>query len=549
MFRFGVLSLTMIEKIKYFLQNIKLDQIFFVFSLVLLSLFSTILILSYTRFNDYKVLTTKLTNTSIPKMIKIANIYAHVKEFVYLNEKIRSSTSDIDRRITYQQITYKIFLINKFEMEVFNNKELELEFSNIKNEFEALNKIIQNEILTKDKIKKRISKLYKLNNDYINDTKEQDKYALWKKEFLEDINLAFQSYEEQDEKNLKKFKKRIETKYKFLLENKKTDKHNKYLKLYQDGILGQDGLLTLKIKEANLKDKSIQIERLVKSMIQSFVDKIEELSIKENNTLLKQSKADSYELQVQLKYVVAIVFIGLLCLIFAIMYLRIRIVKRLVILNESVIKVFKGDKKTITDNYNDEISSITNTFNFFVAKVREQNKDLKELSLTDGLTNIANRRFFDIRFKNELGIVKRYENETSILMMDVDNFKPYNDNYGHTKGDECLKLIATSLKKIVKRDIDLVARYGGEEFVCILSNTSQKKACVVANKILNAVAKLNILHEYNGKFNHITISIGIATITKDKVELEKAHIDNADKALYEAKKNGKNQAIHFNDIK
>ncbi len=533
-----------IKKYPYLKFNFNLMTMFLVFSTTLLTLFATILIITYSRFNDYKTLIYDITDNSIPKIIKTTNIYAHVKEFIYLNEKMRTSTTDIQRRITYQQIIYKILLINKFEIKVFNNKELEEKFSALKKEFKIINKIVQDEIIIRNKIKDKIQHIYTLDSYFI----KQNLYPKLQTEFLEIINLTIQAHEEDVLDKLIDIKTKLNKKFNLLEENKKYHKYKEYLDEYKLNVLGKNGLIPLKLQELHLKDKSLQIESFVRNLIQKFVDKIEELSIEENNKLLKQSKENSNQLQIQMRYVAIIIFTGLIFLILFIYYIRQKIIKRLIALSENIQLRFQGSREEIIDNGHDEISSIVKNVNFFASKVQEQNEKLKELSLTDGLTKIANRRLFDIKFENELNMIKRYNHESAILMIDVDNFKLYNDNYGHSKGDECLKKLSEVLKSVVKREIDLVARYGGEEFICILSNTGEQKAKNIATSILKALADTNITHEYNGDFSFVTLSIGITMITRDDIKLGHSNIEKADEALYEAKRQGKNRYICYRDL-
>ncbi|WPM05899.1 PleD family two-component system response regulator [Borreliella sinica] len=164
----------------------------------------------------------------------------------------------------------------------------------------------------------------------------------------------------------------------------------------------------------------------------------------------------------------------------------------------------------------------------------------KSLSRIDGLTQIPNRRFFMDKFSRLW--MKALENKEIIIvgMLDIDNFKNYNDNYGHTNGDECLKLIAKALYKVsLKYKID-VARYGGEEFIFFSVNKSLSKMICIIKTMINDIKRLRIVHEYSGISGIVTVSIGLA---------QEIPIDNnftniiklADSKLYEAKVSGRNQ--------
>jgi diguanylate cyclase (GGDEF)-like protein len=173
---------------------------------------------------------------------------------------------------------------------------------------------------------------------------------------------------------------------------------------------------------------------------------------------------------------------------------------------------------------------------------------LKEQSNVDGLTQIANRRFFDFTLHREWLRSRRLKSQLSLIICDLDHFKSYNDNYGHLAGDICLKKVAQALKRAVKRPGDLVARYGGEEFVIILPETPAEGAKVMAEQAREAVESLKIEHSTNKIARHVTISLGIATRTLTQSSAENDLIEDADKALYASKESGRNIFTHFDDV-
>ncbi len=211
---------------------------------------------------------------------------------------------------------------------------------------------------------------------------------------------------------------------------------------------------------------------------------------------------------------------------------------------------------TAKDNDEDEeyglnlgaIDYITKPFNKAIVRLRIRNhlelklkSDLlEELSMYDGLTHIPNRRFFDQVFQSTYKEVKRENKSLAVLMIDIDFFKLYNDNYGHGKGDEALKKVAQSLQMTLKRPTDLVARYGGEEFVVLLKDISEENVKKIALNLLQSIRELQISHEYSKVEQIITISIGVAYKTAssliNKVEL----LICADEALYDVKRTSRN---------
>ncbi|HTN35231.1 MAG TPA: diguanylate cyclase [Marinobacter sp.] len=169
------------------------------------------------------------------------------------------------------------------------------------------------------------------------------------------------------------------------------------------------------------------------------------------------------------------------------------------------------------------------------------NEQLLELSATDALTELKNRGHFDRVFQSAVVHAYRYQEPLSLLMLDIDHFKMFNDNYGHLVGDDCLKMVAQCLRERVTRPQDLVARYGGEEFVVLLPDTPQKGAVRVAERIRAAIERMEF--QLSGETLHLTISIGVCTAQPDKADATEEIFSMADNALYQAKDRGRNCVV------
>jgi diguanylate cyclase (GGDEF)-like protein len=169
------------------------------------------------------------------------------------------------------------------------------------------------------------------------------------------------------------------------------------------------------------------------------------------------------------------------------------------------------------------------------------NQELAHLSLTDKLTEIANRRGFELFLEREWGRCVREGRSLSLIMVDVDFFKAYNDAYGHQAGDECLRKLARALMSNVNRPGDLPARYGGEEFIAVLSETGAEGAAIVAGRMRSAVEALRIVHERSQVSPYVTISLGCTTCAPGRGDEWTSLIRAADTALYQSKQNGRNR--------
>ncbi len=171
------------------------------------------------------------------------------------------------------------------------------------------------------------------------------------------------------------------------------------------------------------------------------------------------------------------------------------------------------------------------------------NKLLEELSEHDGLTGVANRRYFDKYIDTQIAIARRHNRTLSLVMIDVDMFKAYNDNYGHQAGDRCLKQVAEAVKSCCRRTADVVARYGGEEFAIVLPETGLKGAVRVAETVREAVAQLKIPHDYSAAGPFVSISGGVAATVWQGDDTIQQLIMTADRMLYEAKRQGRNRMV------
>ena len=185
----------------------------------------------------------------------------------------------------------------------------------------------------------------------------------------------------------------------------------------------------------------------------------------------------------------------------------------------------------------DEIGELANS----VENMKNHLIDVLDKVHFDGLTGIHNRRYMDEHLNETLKSLATTKSNISILMIDIDHFKNYNDTYGHSAGDKCLKIIATTITKCVTRESDFVARYGGEEFIVILPNTEENGACFIANKILDATKTIALPHCSSQTAEYVTVSIGVKSGTVDYTTTSLEYIDLADEALYTSKQTGRNR--------
>jgi diguanylate cyclase (GGDEF)-like protein len=176
-------------------------------------------------------------------------------------------------------------------------------------------------------------------------------------------------------------------------------------------------------------------------------------------------------------------------------------------------------------------------------KLNVANRELQLLSATDGLTGLSNRRMYDELSLKEWRRCERMKKPFSIVMVDVDYFKLYNDHYGHQAGDECLREVAAQMLRAAPRPGDLVARYGGEEFVFALGETDADGAKWVANLLRQRIADLQMPHA-GSSLKHVSVSCGVASVVPDESLSLEVLLQSADYALYQAKEHGRNRIAH-----
>ena len=214
---------------------------------------------------------------------------------------------------------------------------------------------------------------------------------------------------------------------------------------------------------------------------------------------------------------------------------------------DGVVRIFSLYKASVRNDCGEVIGVVGILSD--VTELKKQKRDLKAInirletdSLTDPLTGLFNRRKFEEVFMTNLRIAKRYNRLLNFAILDIDNFKNYNDTFGHLAGDNALVMIAKALQDNLHRADDYVFRLGGEEFGILYYAENEKRAEVFANKVRMLVQSLNIQHNTDDEFNCLTISLGMVTIKDNSTRMLTIY-DKADSLLYQAKNSGKNQIL------
>lgn len=215
--------------------------------------------------------------------------------------------------------------------------------------------------------------------------------------------------------------------------------------------------------------------------------------------------------------------------------------------HNDVEKKFGTEELDILDRFSQLVAIALDNAHLY-SELQKANFELKRIATIDGLTKIANRRFFDEFLQKQWKLMLRDKSVIGLIMCDIDYFKLYNDTYGHQQGDECLKNIATVINNSLNRPTDLVARYGGEEFVVVLPDTSQHGAMRIAETIRKNTELLKIEHRASDITPHVTLSLGVSSASPDNECTLQQLIAAADAALYKAKEQGRNRVCFFDPV-
>ncbi len=310
----------------------------------------------------------------------------------------------------------------------------------------------------------------------------------------------------------------------------KKDK-DRYLRIFEKIKSGEGfvNLHSIKDHGEEIDERFVYISKIRESDFWFIIDlKVEIISLIKKPLNLR-TDSDSRAFFKSIIYVNSITFI-------LILFFSFLVIKRIIRLEESTIE---KNKELANSNMllNNEIEMRKKAED----DLKIVNKELEQLSISDGLTGIANRRRFDEILQKEWLRHARENEELSLILCDIDYFKKYNDCYGHQRGDECLKAVAEAMNLFCKRPTDLVARYGGEEFVILLPNTSVNGASSIAEKIRAAVENLNIDHSKSDVSQYVTLSLGVSSMIPPQKVSPDFIVKKADKALYKAKEIGRNR--------
>ncbi|SHF75794.1 diguanylate cyclase (GGDEF) domain-containing protein [Marinomonas polaris DSM 16579] len=511
-----------------------------------------------TRLEQTQSILNDLTLNTIPAMNNATRSALKSGELMSALESLTSATTPAERRIAELEVTEKLKALEKETSKITDNQTVIMLLKTSQEETEHLNVLIDQKLDLAYKIKVNLKKIWdlKIEADQINPPTnilplEQTYFMQWQIALLQTLSFAYKIENTERLSDLQEIHRLLELN----LQNMDVVSTNLAAPLKKQVEQINTDLRCILSDPENLAEQQANYlriigrtrgrEHFIHNMISDYSNITNQQSLVEYNNLNGKIASLAQGMTTQKIWFIC-GFILLSTMIIATLGLYSYAVKRLRTLTQKINLMTKGSHNLPSNR--DEIDELFQAFDEFSNTINTQTRRLESLSLTDSLTNIANRRAFDQRLLVELSSDKSSRYDLSILLIDVDYFKQYNDTYGHISGDEALQKIASSLESIINKETDLLARYGGEEFVVILPNKSAKQAEEIAQQMKQVIELINIEHKTSKIADAITVSIGIVTKVKNGKTDTDTLMKNADIALYHSKAQGRNQATHIDDI-
>jgi len=533
------------------IRRISLIRVFSLTGSAILALFLLLCWLTYTSLLDFKTMFNDVAEKSLPDIVISSQLYAQSSRLLEATEQLSKSNSDAAKRLAEQRIAQYLEDLKNISKKRFKNEFLDLQLDIISLEIGEFTTLIKQKLLINQQLKERENAIHKLHTIALalepqlqTNTQIVENYQ-WSLQLSRTVTSVSRSLNMNRLQEVRQLFKQFSSDIELLKNYAQQGEHqNQKLKLTNNLaqlILQEEGLLPLKILQLRIDGRVIGRENFVHNLIQDFA-RLLEYSAKETEQKVTQQLTKTVSRTKTESTLIGLVLTGAIALLITmILFIQKHVIIRLQSLNNLVKSKIKGDDISSKIRGNDEITDLANTFTLFSQTIEEQQIKLEHMSLSDGLTGIANRRALDIRLLHDIELSIRKKSHVAILLMDIDCFKLYNDNYGHAAGDECLKIIASCIKNTLKRSSDFVARYGGEEFVCVLPDTNLAGAKDIADDIMRSVQNIKVAHQHSTVTDFVTLSMGIAVSGPELVLLPDKLLSKADKALYIAKNNGKNQ--------
>ncbi|MFT4808314.1 MAG: diguanylate cyclase (GGDEF)-like protein [Paraglaciecola sp.] len=516
-----------------------------VFSAGLLGILFVFILLSYftfTRLLSFESTLTEVSNKSLPNLIRVSQLYSQAATLLESTDLLSKSSSNASKRLAEKRLQANLNSIRMAAKEVFANEFLDTQINTITIELDEYSALVEDRLQTLDSIELLSAQIYKLNAQAISLDKQSS--PTWSLGFSQATVNVSGALNEKKLQRVRFLFNQLKDQLNELTVSSASEQENAVRRQlsnqFKTLLFSKNGLESLKIKSLRLKGRAIGRENFVHNLIVDYLAQLGYVTKETEQNTTSQVASSVTKMKRQTQLIRLILIGGVVFLLAIVILFQQRILKRIRIFNYMLRSETQGAEYRTLLNGNDEITDLAEAFEEFTQTIAIQKNKLEHLSMSDALTGIANRRALDIRLKHDIELSSRQKSSIAILLMDIDCFKLYNDNYGHIAGDQCLKDISKVICESLHRDSDFVARYGGEEFICVLPDTNSKGAQEIATHIIEKLKHSARPHKHSNVANYVTMSIGITTLIPDGVITAEAIISQADTALYVAKGSGKN---------
>ncbi|MCB4437760.1 GGDEF domain-containing protein [Alteromonas sp. McT4-15] len=496
-------------------------QFFVLAQCSVMGLFLFILAMSIFRLDDVRKILSDVATTSIPTLSQATEITREVQHLISLTARLTASENQSSRRIVKAALDDSL---NRLRAPIihdeFSDKYLMTQLSVLVQEIDELNALVTQRIDVEKEVSVEREALFDYLNSIFEGNDEQFVDLQHSKMLVSlilqiaQINQQFQLHE------LRLLEGNIENSIAQLRATSNNSASSQALvSSLEEAVLDEWGMIDKQANVMRIRGRSRGRGSFVEHLAEEVASNIEYRTASITQATYEHADNANRSVTKQISLSLALSLIVMLICCAIIFYIYKRIILRLIALTNLV----ENDSEA----------------------VKSQEAELINLSLSDALTNIPNRRAFELEIEKSRAMAKRHKWPLTVLMIDVDHFKAYNDHYGHTQGDACLKKVAKGLNKAIARNTDFCARYGGEEFVAIMPNTDQRGAGIKAEEAREIIEQLHIAHAKSNVSDYITVSIGAATFYFDEQNdwQPDTLLNLADNALYQAKNAGRNRCV------
>ena len=552
--------MTSLQKQSGYFKGFKFNRLYSlsgIINLSLVTLIIAVMLLAYTTYSklsSFEQSLNSMMNKSLPSVILSGKSYSQMNLLLSGTEQLSMANSEAMRRIATNTITRQLEGLQKLSQEHQQTYHISSQLSSVERELDELNELVEQRIAVNNRIERLTAKLYDLQRQINTDltfSSPTGASTAWSLQFSRIMLLSAELTSLDQLSEIRQRQNNLENLFISLSELADTLPADQLqsaqlaIEALSETVLHPNsGLIALRQQQLKILGRVQGRSNFVRNLIADYARLNEFESHQLNQAVLSRAAKTSRLVEHQVKQASVLFIILLFAYIGFAVFIQRVVVNRLKNLNQQVQQRSTGQSHIITVTGNDEITELAKSFERFATTIELQKNTLEEMSLRDALTGIANRRAFDDYYSQALNVASRQRWPLSVLLIDVDYFKQYNDNYGHSQGDICLKQVATLIKQQMPRKTDILARYGGEEFAVLLPDTDEQGAIKVAEHILDTFKTAQLPHDFSGVADHVTVSIGISVGQQQDGTINLPSVEAADRALYKAKRTGRNRWVN-----